>query len=72
MVLAGNPDEAVTKIDGMDETEQEFLRHQLLGLWTMIDPQGHPVPSRRFSTAIPQIRPSRQIRGRRYRFVGGS
>ncbi len=56
MVLSGNPDEAVTKIDGMGEMEQEYLRHQLLGLWTMIDPQGHPVPARRFSTAIGQIR----------------
>ena len=56
MVLSGDPDSAVEQIDGMNEAEQEYLRHQLLGLWTMIDPQGHPVPSRRFSTAIPQIR----------------
>ncbi len=56
MVLSGDPDSAVEQIDGMNESEQEYLRHQLLGLWTMIDPQGHPVPSRRFSTAIPQIR----------------
>ena len=56
MVLSGDPDSAVEQIDGMSEAEQEYLRHQLLGLWTMIDPQGHPVPSRRFSTAIPQIR----------------
>jgi hypothetical protein len=56
MVLSGDPDSAVEQIAGMGEAEQEFLRHQLLGLWTMIDPQGHPVPSRRFSTAIPQIR----------------
>lgn len=56
MVLAGNPDDAVAKIDGMSKTEQEYLRHQLLGLWTMIDPDGHPIASRRFSTAVPQIR----------------
>lgn len=56
MVLSGDPDAAVEKIEGMTESEQEFLRHQLLGLWTMIDPQGHPVPSRRFTTAVPQIR----------------
>ncbi len=56
MVLSGDPDAAVAKIDGMAEAEQEYLRHQLLGLWTMIDPQGHPIPSRRFTTAIPQIR----------------
>ncbi len=56
MVLSGNPDEAVESIEGMSAAEQEYLRHQLLGLWTMIDPQGHPVPSRRFTTALPQIR----------------
>ena len=56
MVLAGDPDSAVAQIEGMAEAEQEYLRHHLLGLWTMIDPQGHPIPSRRFTTAIPQIR----------------
>lgn len=56
MVLSGDPDGAVEQVDGMTEAEQEYLRHQLLGLWTMIDPQGHPVASRRFSTAISQIR----------------
>jgi hypothetical protein len=56
MVLSGDPDGAVEQVDGMGESEQEYLRHQLLGLWTMIDPHGHPVPSRRFSTAVPQIR----------------
>jgi hypothetical protein len=56
MVLSGDPDAAVGKIEGMSKDEQEYLRHQLLGLWTMIDPQGHPVPSRRLTTALPQIR----------------
>jgi hypothetical protein len=56
MVLSGDPDAAVEQIEGMSEPEQEYLRHQLLGLWMMIDPQGHPVPSRRFTTALPQIR----------------
>jgi hypothetical protein len=56
MVLAGNPDAAVEKFDAMSAAEQEYLRHQLLGLWTMVDPQGHPVPSRRFTTALPQMR----------------
>jgi hypothetical protein len=57
MVLSGNPDAAVEKISGLSEPEQEFLRHQLLGLWTIIDPDGHPTsPSRRFTSAIPQIR----------------
>ncbi len=56
MVLAGDPDAAVQKIEEMSEQEQEYLRHQLLGLWTMVDPDGHPVPSRRFTTALPQLR----------------
>lgn len=56
LVLSGDPDAAVAQVEGMPEAQQEYLRHHLLGLWTMIDPQGHPVPSRRFSTAITQIR----------------
>ena len=56
MMLAGNPDAAVEAIHGMNESEQEFLRHYLLGLWTMVDPNGHPVPGRRFTTALPEIR----------------
>lgn len=56
MVLAGDPDRAVEKIDGLSNEEQEFLRHQLLGLWTIIDPNGHPVPSRRLSSALPEMR----------------
>lgn len=56
MVLSGDVDRAVEQIDGMSESEQEFLRHQLLGLWTMVDPEGHPVHSRRITTALPQLR----------------
>jgi len=56
MVLSGDPDKAVERIEGLSPAEQEYLRHQLLGLWTMIDPQGHPVSSRRFTSALPQIR----------------
>lgn len=56
MVLSGNPDGAVEKIDGMSDTEQEYLRHQLMGLWTMVDPDGHPVHQRRLSHAIDDFR----------------
>ena len=56
LVLSGDPDRAVEKIDGLSNEEEEFLRHQLLGLWTIIDPNGHPVPSRRLSSALPEIR----------------
>lgn len=56
MVLSGDPDGAVERMDDLPRVEQEFLRHQMLGLWTMIDPQGHPVTGRRFTAALPQIR----------------
>ncbi len=56
LVLAGDPDGAVEKVSHLSNHEQEYLRHQLLGLWTMVDPEGHPVPSRRFTTALPQLR----------------
>lgn len=56
LVLSGDPDAAVEKIAEMSESEQEYMRHHLLGLWTMVDPNGHPVPSRRFTTALPQMR----------------
>ncbi|QDV64699.1 hypothetical protein [Crateriforma conspicua] len=56
MVLAGKPDAAVEGIEGLTREEQEYLRHQLMGLWTIIDPAGHPVPSRRFHSALPQMR----------------
>ncbi|MCM2370459.1 hypothetical protein [Aporhodopirellula aestuarii] len=56
MVLAGDPDRAVDNLEGLSNEEQEYLRHQLLGLWTIIDPKGHPVPSHRFSSALPEIR----------------
>ncbi|MCG8651535.1 MAG: hypothetical protein MI861_16960 [Pirellulales bacterium] len=56
LVLAGKPDEAVETVESMSQPEQEYLRHQLLGLWTMVDPEGHPVPSRRFTTALPELR----------------
>ena len=56
MVLAGDPDRAVDQLEGLSSEEQEYLRHQLLGLWTIIDPDGHPVASRRLSSALPQIR----------------
>ncbi len=56
MVLAGDPNTAVESIAGVSEVEKEFLRHQLQGLWNMIDPDGHPVPSRRFSSVASEIR----------------
>ncbi|MEL6107420.1 MAG: hypothetical protein AAFU85_15375 [Planctomycetota bacterium] len=56
MVLAGNPVSATESVDGMSETDQQYLKHQLLGLWTMIDPQGHPSSGRRITEALPRFR----------------
>lgn len=60
MLFAGNPDSAVTAFDGMKQTEQDFLRHYLLGVWSMIDSHGHPVAARRWSAAIPEMRQATQ------------
>lgn len=56
MVLSGDPDAAVADIEGLSESEQDYLRHQLMGLWTMVDPDGHPVPRRRLSAAVTDLR----------------
>ena len=55
-VLAGNPDAIEESLDGMSDSEQSFLRHQLQGLWTMVNPDGHPVPRRRLTHAIEEFR----------------
>lgn len=56
MVLSGDPDRAINHSEGLSEEEDQYLRHQLLGLWKIVDPKGHPVPSHRFSSALPEIR----------------
>ncbi len=40
----------------LTDAEADFLRHQLAGLSTLIDPAGHPVVSHRLSEALPSIR----------------
>ncbi len=55
-LFSGDPDAAVAPIEDMTDAEQEFLRHQMLGLWTMIDHSGHPVATRRWSAAVPEFR----------------
>ncbi|QEG39852.1 hypothetical protein [Roseimaritima ulvae] len=56
LMLSGRIDEALEPVEGMGSSEQEYLRNQLLALWTAIDPQGHPVPQRRWSAALPHLR----------------
>lgn len=60
LVLAGDPDRAGEVLDGLDEREQKYLSSQLKGLWTMIDPQGHPSSGRRISEALPRFREATQ------------
>ena len=56
MVLAGQPEEAVASMEGLNPTEQLYLKNQLMGLWTMIDPEGHPSSGRRITEALPRFR----------------
>ena len=56
MVLAGRPDEAVDSMKGLNPTEQLYLKNQLQGLWTMINPEGHPSSGRRITEALPKFR----------------
>ncbi|PNY34672.1 hypothetical protein C2E31_22110 [Rhodopirellula baltica] len=56
MVLAGDPETAVESMDGFSESEREFLKNQLIGLWTIIDPDGHPSAGRRVTEALPHFR----------------
>jgi hypothetical protein len=56
MLFSGDPDGAVATIDGMTPDQQEFVRHHLLGMWSMIDTSGHPVAVRRWSAALPELR----------------
>ena len=56
MVLAGEPESAIESIEGLNETEQHYVKNQLLGLWTMIDPDGHPSSGRRITEALPRFR----------------
>lgn len=56
LMLSGRIDEAVEPIEGIGSSEQEYLRNQLLALWTALDPQGHPVPQRRWAAALPHMR----------------
>lgn len=56
LMMAGRIDEAVEPFEGLAPSEQEYLRHQTLALWTAIDPQGHPISQRRWATALPHLR----------------
>lgn len=56
MVLAGDPENAIRAMDSLGEHERNFLQHQLKALWQVIDPDGHPSASRRFTSTLPLLR----------------
>ena len=56
MVMLGDREGATARVEGLSKEEQEYLRHQLDALSTIVDPNGHPLVGRRFSTALPKLR----------------
>ncbi|WP_145220114.1 hypothetical protein [Planctomycetes bacterium TBK1r] len=61
MVLAGEPEAALESMQGLNPTEQLYLENQLMGLWTMIDPEGHPSSGRRITEALPKFREATRL-----------
>ncbi|WP_145391083.1 hypothetical protein [Stieleria neptunia] len=61
MVLAGDPESALESTQGLNPTEQLYLKNQLMGLWTMIDPEGHPSSGRRITEALPKFREATRL-----------
>ncbi len=61
MVLAGDPEAAIESMQGLNPTEQLYLENQLMGLWTMIDPEGHPSSGRRITEALPKFREATRL-----------
>lgn len=56
MVLAGDPEAGIKSMDARTPAEQDFVRHQLQGLWQLIDPDGHPSTNRRFTAVASEFR----------------
>ncbi|MEC8473845.1 MAG: hypothetical protein VXZ38_04270, partial [Planctomycetota bacterium] len=63
LVLAGNPESAMISMEGMTPEEQSFMRHQLQGLWHLIDPEGHPNTSQRLSFVATEFREAAKLAG---------
>ncbi len=55
-ILANRPDDAMAEIEGWSSAEREYINQQMLTLWHLTDPSGHPVRSRRWTTALPSMR----------------
>lgn len=52
LVMSGRPDEAVSEIKGWSAAERDFLNHQMLAMWQLLDEAGHPVRRRRWNAAL--------------------
>lgn len=63
MVLAGDPESAMDSMSEMGADDQSFLRHQLKGLWHLIDPEGHPSPSHRLTSVASEFREAAKYAG---------
>ena len=63
MVLAGDPEAAMDSMSEMGASDQLFLRHQLKGLWHLIDPEGHPSPSHRLTSVASEFREAARYAG---------
>ncbi|WP_150076158.1 hypothetical protein [Roseiconus nitratireducens] len=61
MVLAGDPQAATESLEGISETDKQYLQNQLMGLWTLIDPEGHPSSGRRVTEALTKYRAATQF-----------
>lgn len=55
-VLAGDAEWTLSKLEGMGSREQDFLRNHLVAVGKLVDPEAHPVPARRFASALPEYR----------------
>lgn len=59
-LFAGGIEQATQPVDGWTASEQEYLNHQTMALWHMIDPASHPIRDRRWATALPELRQATQ------------
>ncbi|MEZ6091057.1 MAG: hypothetical protein R3C05_24165 [Pirellulaceae bacterium] len=55
-LLAGQPDDAMRKIEGLTPTEQDYLRYQMMTLWSVLDPDGSPSKLRRWDKSLENLR----------------
>lgn len=55
-VLSGDAEWTPDSFEGMGRREQDFLRNHLVAVGKLVDPAAHPVPARRFASALPEYR----------------